>query len=149
MLIPETYLRAAAARVGLPAMVLVMLTASAIAAPAQPVDVQCMGILPDRDMIRWSGAGGEILYEIWRKEESDDYQCINCDALAGPLSANSDGEFIGEAQFDVPDSTKTYRYRLRAVDPNDDSKSAFSSVVMEAHPATPPPMSSRWIARRA
>lgn len=105
-------------------------TPGALAAPPKPVDVQCMGILPERDLIRWSGVGGDIVYEIWRREDNDDYECINCDALEGPLSSNSDGEFIGEVEFDVPDAGLPYRYRLRAVDPNDDTKSSFSDTVL-------------------
>jgi Mg-chelatase subunit ChlD len=109
---------------------LLLVPATALAAPPTPLDIQCLGILPDEHLIRWSGVGGDIVYEVHRRDGDDpDYECINCDDLFGPLSADSEGVFLGEAEFPVPDSNLVYRYRVRAVDPEDDSKSSFSDIV--------------------
>ena len=113
-------------------LALIVNPASSWAVPPVPLDVQCLGIRPDRPRVRFSGAG-DTLYEIWQRKNNEDWSRLNCGDLFGPLSENSDGEYIGEYKLDIDENEtgEEWRYTVRAVGENDEEdKSDFSVWVL-------------------
>jgi hypothetical protein len=93
----------------------------ALAAPPVPENIRVLGIEPDRFLIHWLGLGGDLEYEIERREGNGSYSLIET------ANAVATGE-TGQYEDTVPNPAMIYRYRIRARDPGDDSVSSYSPI---------------------
>ena len=99
------------------------LSSALFAVPPTPEDVRIIGIEPGRYQIHWIGFGGDFEYEIQRREDDGAFASLD---TVGPVDAGGTGvyEDIFELNPDV-------WFRVRTLDPNDNSESAWSPLLRE------------------